>query len=63
MRDLLLLLFCSGVNDITEADKTDQAAFPFDEAAEMKALGALGPVGEKGFTTLERRSGCCPAHT
>eukprot|EP00891_Asterochloris_glomerata_P002909 jgi/Astpho2/2909/fgenesh1_pg.00050_%23_152_t len=47
--------FYDGVNDITEADKTDQAAFPFDEAAEMKALGALGPVGESGFTTLERR--------
>ena len=39
----------------TEEDKADVAAFPFDEAAEMASLGAMGPHGEEGFTTLERR--------
>ena len=44
-----------GVRERTEEDKADAAAFPFDEAAEMASLGAMGPHGEEGFTTLERR--------
>jgi hypothetical protein len=44
-----------GVREITDEDRADAAAFPFDEAAEMKGLGALGPHGEAGYTTLERR--------
>lgn len=39
----------------TEEDIADAAAYPFDEEAEMKSLGALGPHGEEGYTTLERR--------
>ena len=41
---------------IDEEDREDLAAFRFDEAAEFRALGGAHPVGEKGFTTLERRS-------
>ena len=40
---------------LTSEDKADLAAFPFDEEAEFQALGGALPVGEKGFTTLERR--------
>ena len=31
------------------------AALPFDEAAYFAEIGVAGAVGEKGFTTLERR--------
>ncbi|CAL8467971.1 g7509 [Coccomyxa elongata] len=47
--------FYKGVREITAEDRADAAAFPFDEEAEMQSLGALGPHGEEGFTTLERR--------
>ncbi|KAK9909549.1 hypothetical protein WJX75_003981 [Coccomyxa subellipsoidea] len=47
--------FYEGVREITAEDRADAAAFPFDEAAEMESLGALGPHGEEGFSTLERR--------
>ena len=40
---------------IDTEDKRDLAAFPFDEQAEFAGLGGALPVGEKGFTTLERR--------
>ncbi len=40
---------------LTSEDKADLAAFPFDEEAEFQALGGALPVGERGFTTLERR--------
>jgi len=43
------------VRPLTSEDKADLAAFPFDEQAEFQALGGALPVGEKGFTTLERR--------
>ncbi len=46
-----------GVRDISVEDKADAARFPFDEAAEMKNLGASGPHGEESFSTLERRWG------
>ena len=48
-------LLYRGVRERTEKDKADAVAFPFDEAAEMASLGAMGPHGEEGFTTLERR--------
>jgi len=48
-------LWCSDVRPLTSEDKADLAAFPFDEEAEFQALGGALPVGEKGFTTLERR--------
>ena len=46
---------CRGVQERTADDIADAAAFPFDEVAEMKSLGALGPHGEEGYSTLERR--------
>ena len=46
---------CRGVRERTAEDVADADAFPFDEEAEMKSLGALGPHGEEGFSTLERR--------
>lgn len=52
------MLPCSDVKAIDAEDKQDLAAFPFDEEAEFKGLGDALPVGEKGFTTLERR--CTP---
>jgi len=48
-------LWCSDVRPLTSEDKADLAAFPFDEEAEFQALGGALPVGERGFTTLERR--------
>lgn len=56
---LHLVLHCSDVKDIDAEDKEDLAAFPFDEEAELASLGAAQPVGEKGFTTLERRCLSC----
>ncbi|DBA76494.1 TPA: hypothetical protein ACH3X2_008556 [Trebouxia sp. C0005] len=47
--------FYDDVRPLTSEDKADLAAFPFDEEAEFQALGGALPVGEKGFTTLERR--------
>ena len=46
---------CSAVKAIDSEDKEDLAAFPFDEEAEFRSLGGALPVGEKGYTTLERR--------
>ena len=46
---------CSDVKAIDAEDKQDLAAFPFDEQAEMAGLGDALPVGEEGFTSLERR--------
>ena len=48
-------MWCSNVRPLTSEDKADLAAFPFDEEAEFQALGGALPVGERGFTTLERR--------
>ena len=48
-------MWCSDVRPLTSEDKADLAAFPFDEEAEFQALGGALPVGERGFTTLERR--------
>ena len=47
------------MREIDEEDKADLAAFPFHEEAEFRALGGAQPVGEKGFTTLERRYFLC----
>lgn len=52
-------MWCSDVRPLTSEDKADLAAFPFDEQAEFQALGGAIPVGEKGFTTLERRYTSC----
>ena len=45
----------SDVAPITKADEADMVAADLDEAAEMAALGAKGPFGEAGFSTLARR--------
>lgn len=47
--------FYDDVKALTAEDKDDLAAFPFDEEAEFQALGGAHPVGEKGYSTLERR--------
>ncbi len=46
---------CSGVKPITEQDKADIAAFPFNAEAELAQLGATALVGEETFHTLERQ--------
>ena len=40
---------------MSEEDKQDMAAYPHDEAAELKDIGASVYHGEAGFSTLERR--------
>ena len=52
-----ILWGCSGVRKVSDGDRADAAVFPFDEAAEMLSLGAAGPHGEAGYSTLERRWG------
>uniref|UniRef100_A0A061R131 Peptidase m20 n=2 Tax=Tetraselmis sp. GSL018 TaxID=582737 RepID=A0A061R131_9CHLO len=47
--------FYEGVADPTELDASDIAAFPLDEEAERAELSTYEPVGEPGFSTLERR--------
>ena len=41
------ILRCSGVRGVTPEDEADMAAFPIDEEADLKAVGAKGPFGEK----------------
>jgi hypothetical protein len=58
LRTCLLWLFRivdQGVAPTSEEDKKDMEAFPLDEAAELKDIGASGYYGEAGFSTLERR--------
>lgn len=45
--------FYDGVMELTQAERTEIAAIPFDEKAAFKAISAQ-PVGEAGFSTLER---------
>ena len=40
-------LLCSGVRDVTPEDEADMAAFPINEEADLKSVGAKGPFGEK----------------
>ena len=50
--------FYSGVRPPRKVDRADVAAFAaaaFDEAADLADVGATAAVGEKGFSTLERR--------
>lgn len=54
-RSNLLCGTCSGVKLITEQDKADIAAFPFNAEAELAQLGATALVGEETFHTLERQ--------
>jgi acetylornithine deacetylase/succinyl-diaminopimelate desuccinylase-like protein len=46
--------FYEQVREIEDWEKQAFAELPFDEQAYLKLIGAAAPVGEKGFTTLER---------
>ena len=47
--------FYDGVAEPTNAERAAIADLPFDEAAYIAAVGAAAPVGEAGYTTLERQ--------
>jgi acetylornithine deacetylase/succinyl-diaminopimelate desuccinylase-like protein len=49
--------FYDDVVPLTETDRADFAALPFDEPAYLANLGLPALVGEVGYTTLERRGG------
>jgi acetylornithine deacetylase/succinyl-diaminopimelate desuccinylase-like protein len=49
--------FYDDVVALSDADRADFAALPFDEAAYLRRLGLPALVGEVGYTTLERRGG------
>ncbi len=49
--------FYDDVVPLSEADRADFAALPFDEDAYLRNLGLPALVGEVGYTTLERRGG------
>jgi acetylornithine deacetylase/succinyl-diaminopimelate desuccinylase-like protein len=48
--------FYDAVRPLTADEREAFRKLPFDEAAYLKEAGAPGPVGETGFTTLERIS-------
>jgi hypothetical protein len=54
-RSLCRLSERSDVQSITDDDRADIAAFPFDGSAELAAIGAKEFYGEAGYSTLERR--------
>ena len=47
--------FYDKVIELTEVERQEYAALPFDEAEWLGATGAPLAVGERGFSTLERR--------
>ena len=47
--------FYDDVRPPTRSERESMAAIPFDEAAYLAAVGAQAPVGEPGYTTLERQ--------
>ena len=47
--------FYDDVQPLTDLERQQFAALPFDEAQFMKAIGLTAVAGEEGFTTLERR--------
>ncbi len=47
--------FYDGVVPLSDRERTQLAALPFDEQAFMDQVGVDGVTGEAGFTTLERR--------
>jgi len=49
--------FYDDVVPLSETDRADLAALPFDEVAYLERLGLPSLVGEVGYTTLERRGG------
>ena len=47
--------FYDDVTPLTDRERQQFAALPFDEGAFMRQLGVAGLSGEAGYTTLERR--------
>lgn len=47
--------FYDGVSPLSEVERAEFAALPFDETAYREELGVSAVWGEAGFTTLERR--------
>ena len=47
--------FYDTVRELTQAERAEIAALPFDEAAYLAQVGAPGAFGEPGYTTLERQ--------
>ncbi|MGO8690917.1 MAG: dipeptidase [Thermoguttaceae bacterium] len=47
--------FYDDVVPLTDRERREMAALPFDEAAYFAEIGVTGAVGEEGYTTLERR--------
>jgi acetylornithine deacetylase/succinyl-diaminopimelate desuccinylase-like protein len=46
--------FYDAVRPISDLERREIAALPFDESAWLKSTGATAPAGEKGYSTLER---------
>ncbi len=46
--------FFDGVRPLTELERAEIAAIPFDAAGYGRSLGIAGPVGDPAFTPLER---------
>jgi acetylornithine deacetylase/succinyl-diaminopimelate desuccinylase-like protein len=47
--------FYDRVRELTQRERADIAALPFDEAAYLEQVGAPAAFGEPGYTTLERQ--------
>lgn len=47
--------FYDTVRELSNAERTELAALPFDEAAYLKQVGASAAAGESGYSTLERQ--------
>src|SRR5665213_2413416 len=47
--------FYDRVRELTQTERADIAALPFDEAAYLAQVGAPATFGEAGYTTLERQ--------
>ena len=47
--------FYDQVRELSLAEREEIARLPFDEAAYLAQVGAAAPVGEAGYTTLERQ--------
>lgn len=48
--------FYDDIPEITQEEKESMARLPFDEADFMSSLGISAVFGEKGYTTIERKS-------
>lgn len=47
--------FYDDVTEVSDRDREDSKKLPFDEKAFLEEVGSEGLVGEKGYTTLERK--------